>query len=324
VIRPQKNVHIKGNGTDVFLIMKYPYEMSKDTVLDFVEFVPVQRKVVHHVNGHLLNYDSQRHFNYFTGESVHADTVTKLMEVYRDMHIPYVDGKTPAFPVLTPNVVYYLPGFIPPSYPAGMGGYRMKKNGVFLLNNIHYGPSNADLTDSSYLNVFFKKSPVTRPVSETQLGTFGVSRIEPELLVPANEVKTFHTSTTLKKDISLLSVNPHMHLLGKTFLAYALGPRGDTVHLIKINKWDFRWQYYYTFLHPVKLEAGSTIHVYGTFDNTSSNPNNPFSPPRDIGQGDGVNSMRTTEEMFQFIFTFVSYRDGDEKIELDRRLPSNK
>jgi hypothetical protein len=91
------------------------------------------------------------------------------------------------------------------------------------------------------------------------------------------------------------------------------------VKLIRINKWDFRWQYYYTFRHPVKLEAGSTIHVYGTFDNTNENVNNPFHPPRTITQGNGVESMKTTEEMFQFIFTYTAYRDGDEKIELERK-----
>jgi hypothetical protein len=56
-----------------------------------------------------------------------------------------------------------------------------------------------------------------------------------------------------------------------------------------------------------KLSAGTTIHVYGTFDNTVKNPNNPFHPPKNITQGNGIESMKTTEEMFQFIFTYVPY-----------------
>lgn len=319
VIKPQQAVQIKGNGTDVFLIMKFPYQIQNDTIADIIEFVPHQRKLVHHVNGHLVCYDENRSFNYQNGESINTDTRAQLMQVYQKMNIPYTDNKQPNFPTLTPNTVYYLPGFIPPTYPSEIGGYKLRKNGIFLLNNIHYGPSNKDLLDSSYINVFFRKDPIKRPIKETQLGTFGVSKIEPEFIIPPNEIRTFHTQATIEQTISILSINPHMHLIGKTFWAFALKPNGDTVPLIKIPRWDFKWQYYYTFKHPVKLDAGTVLHVYGTFDNTKENPFNPFSPPQTITQGNGVESMRTTEEMFQFIFTFIPYKEGDEKIDLERK-----
>jgi hypothetical protein len=324
VVRAKEVVQIKGNGGDVFLIMKFPYEIDKDTLVDLVEFVPQQRKLVHHVNGHLVSYNPRRDFNYKSGTSIHYDTKTELLKVYENMHIPYTDGKTPHYPTLTPNAVYYLPGYLPPQYPESIGGYRLKKHGVFLLNNIHYGPSNADCLDSSYINVFFRKTPIQRSILETQLGTFGLRPIEPEFVIPPNEVKTFHTQYTLPQTISLISVNPHMHLIGQSFWAYALGADGDTIPLIRINKWDFRWQYYYTFKHPVKLKKGSIIHVYGTFDNTAKNPNNPFHPPQIITQGNGVESMKTSEEMFQFIYTFMSYKEGDEKIDLERKAPHLK
>lgn len=319
VVKAQKAYAIKGNGTDAFLIIKYPYQIERDTIIDFVEFVPNQRKLVHHVNGHLISYDSKRKFNYLSGESIHEDTKAQLMDVYSQMHIPYTDNLQPQFPTLTPNVVYYLPGYIPPSYPKEMGGYNFKKNGAFLINNIHYGPSNKDILDSSYINVFYRKTAIERPVAEKQMGTFGVSKIEPEFIIPPNQVKTFHTQTTLGQSISLLSVNPHMHLIGKTFWAFAIKQNGDTIPLIKINKWDFRWQYYYTYKHPIKLERGCTIFVYGTFDNTGTNPNNPFNPPQSITQGNGVESMKTTEEMFQFIYTYLPYKEGDENIDLERK-----
>ncbi len=324
VIRAKELVKIKGSGSDLFLIMKFPYAIEKDTLVDLVEFVPHQRKLVHHVNGHLISYDAGRSFNYMSGSTIHSDTKTELLKVYESMHIPYTDGKQPQYPTLTPNAVYYLPGYLPPNYPEEVGGYRLKKNGMFLLNNIHYGPSNADVSDSSYINVFFRKTPIQRNILETQLGTFGLRPIEPEFIIPPNEVKTFHTSYEVPQSISMISVNPHMHLIGKKFWAFALKANGDTIPLIRINKWDFRWQYYYTFKHPVKLEKGGTIHVYGTFDNTAQNPNNPFHPPQRITQGNGVESMKTSEEMFQFIFTFMSYKDGDEKIDLERKAPDLK
>lgn len=319
VIRFIEAIPIKGNGQDAFLVVKMPYSLDMDTVVDFAEFVPGQRKLVHHVNGHLVSYDANRKFDYTKGSYVSNDTRAQVLKVYNDMHLPYTDGKVPGFPSLMPNTVYYLPGYVPLAYPEDVGGFRLKKNGLFLFNNIHYGPSNKDLLDSSYINVFFRKTPIKRGVTETQMGTFGISAIEPEFIIPPNQIKTFHTQSTVPYNISLLSVNPHMHLVGKTFLAYAIRPSGDTVPLIRINKWNFRWQYYYTYPHPVKLEKGTVIHVYGTFDNTAANPDNPFKPPRTITQGNGIESMKTTEEMFQFIFTFMPYRPGDEKIDLKRK-----
>jgi hypothetical protein len=58
--------------------------------------------------------------------------------------------------------------------------------------------------------------------------------------------------------------------------------------------------------------------VYGTFDNTAKNPNNPNRPPKLVTQGEGVKSMQTTEEMFQFIFTYLPYQQGDEKLDLSK------
>lgn len=316
VIRSLQPVQLKGNGTDAFLMVKFPFAIPRDMYVQYVEFVPGQRKLVHHVNGHLLSYDQNRKYDYIKGESVLPDALKDHMEAYKKMGLTYTDNKKPELPALLPNVIYYLPGYQPPVYTEDIGGFKMPMNGVFFLKNIHYGPAKEDVNDSSYLNIFFRKTPPKRPVFESQLGTFGISKIEPELVILPNEIKTFHTYITLQSDISLLSVNPHMHLIGKTFIAYAIPPQGDTIRLVKINKWDFRWQYYYTYEHPVKIPKGSTIHVYAVYDNTDKNPFNPYHPPRQIVQGEGNESMQTTEEMLQFIFTYMPYQAGDENISL--------
>lgn len=316
VIKSQKPVQIKGNGTDAFLMLKFPFEIPEEKFVQYVEFVPSQRKLIHHVNGHLLSYDENRTFDYWKGENDLRDALNDFTNAYSQMGLTYTDGKKPELPPLMPNVVYYLPGYQPPVYNEDIGGFKLPRKGVFFLKNIHYGPSKNDCLDSSYINIFFRKSPPKRMIYESQLGTFGISKIEPELIIPPNEIKTFHTQATIHTDISILSVNPHMHLIGKTFVAYALSPQGDTIKLVKINKWDFRWQYYYTYEKPVKIPKGSTIHVYGTYDNTDKNALNPFHPPQQIIQGEGNESMQTTEEMFQFIFTYMPYKNGDEKISL--------
>lgn len=313
VIKIQEAIKIKGNGTDHFFIVKMPSSIPKDTFVSYFEYVPSNRKLAHHVNGHLVNYKEGAKQNLRNGISYDFDNYhSNYVPLYEKMNLLNDDG---TFPTLTPNTVYYLPGFTPQIYPNGIGGYRMNKTSAILLANLHFGPSAIDVLDSSYINVFYGAKP-KRPVYETQLGTFGISKIEPELIIQPNKIQTFHTQGTLNGDASILSINPHMHLLGKSFWAFIVTPNQDTIPLIKINKWDFRWQYYYTFPNPVKYTKGSVIHVYGTFDNTAQNPNNPNRPPKLVTQGDGTRSMRTTEEMFQFIFTYMPYQPGDEHINL--------
>lgn len=319
VIPMREAVFLKGNGDDNFYTIKMPYSIPKDTFVRYFEFVPDQRKFVHHVNGHLIGYNSLRSFDQYKGKNVMPDVRTNFKEQFSKMGLNYTDKLQPEFPNLIPNTVYYLPGYTPPVYPDDIGGYQLKKEGAILLANIHYGPANKDLYDSSHINVFFSPIPPKRPIHELQLGTFGIAPIEPALVIPPNEVKTFHTQWIVPEDISLLSVNPHMHLIGKSMLAYALTPANDTIRIIKIDKWNFRWQYYYTFPKMKKIPAGSVLHVFATYDNRSSNPDNPFQPPREISEGVGNESMSTTEEMLQFIFSYLPYQNGDENISLERK-----
>jgi len=40
---------------------------------------------------------------------------------------------------------------------------------------------------------------------------------------------------------------PHAHHICTDMLAYAVTPEGDTLPIIKINKWNFEWQFIYQF-----------------------------------------------------------------------------
>jgi hypothetical protein len=314
VVKMQSPVELKGNGEDNFLVVKLPYEIEKDTFVRLIEFVPGKRKLIHHVNGHTISYDSDKKKNVFSGKNILPDMLDNFNVAFTEMGLQHDDG---SFPVLTPGTVYYLPGYTPPKYPDNVGGYFLKRKGAFLLKNIHYGPTAQDVYDSSYINVFYRKNPPERIVREIQLGTFGLSEIEPEFTIPANEVKTFHTHWIVPNEISLLSVNPHMHLLGKNFVSYAVTPGKDTIPIIRINKWDFRWQYYYTFKKVLRIPKGSVIHAFATFDNTKNNLLNPYSPPKTFHERKGKESMKTTEEMFQLILSILPYKAGDEKMSLE-------
>jgi len=313
VIKFKEPYFIKGNAQDQFVLMRVPYEIPRDTFVRAIEVVPGNRKVVHHVNAQLLSYEFDKRKDVFKGNTVVdlKDYPDKL-KAYNALDLPNDDG---TYPLLTQSVTNYLPGVLPTVYPEGLGGYKFVRKGALFLKDLHYGPSREDTYDSTVFNVFYAKSQPKRPIQEFQMGTFGVSPIVPPLVVPADEVKTFHSRYTVPFDISILTVNPHMHLLGKSFWAYALTAQGDTIPLIRIKKWDFRWQYFYTFKNMVKIPKGATIVVEAVFDNTRNNPFNPYNPSKLIAEREG--SMRTSDEMLQFIITYLPYQPGDENVSLE-------
>ena len=312
VVKMPTRYQIRGDNRDNFVTMRLPFSMPRDTFVRAFEFVPGNRKLVHHVNAHLVNYRKGRPRQLLQGPWF-SEAGEHNMNPLGELGL---GDTTAAGASLTLSVTNYLPGSNTPLYPEGLGGFRMGRTGDILMHHIHYGPTSVDQTDSSYFNVFFAKSPPARPTYTLLLGTLGRAPVVPPLIIPPNTIKTFHTQFTLPADISVLTINPHMHLLGKTFLAYAVPPSGDTIPLIWIPRWDFRWQYFYTFDKMLKLPRGTTVHAEAAFDNTGNNPNNPFKPPREVREQGA--SMRTTDEMFQCIITMMPYQLGDENVSLDR------
>ena len=134
--------------------------------------------------------------------------------------------------------------------------------------------------------------------------------------LPPDKVSRFHGIWNVDEDISLISIYPHCHLLGKSWEIYAIDPEGNRENLLKINSWDFNWQGDYPLPKYVKIDKGSTIHAIATYDNTADNPLNPSVPPKASGWGG-----KTTDEMYLLGFNYVDYREGDENISLSHDDP---
>jgi hypothetical protein len=317
IVNMDKSYVTNGLNRDEFLMMKFPLILEKDTFIKYIEFIPGNNQIVHHINAHLITYESHQKENIFNNPRYVNTEQFSDEESFKKLDILNDDG---TYPTLTPSVSNYLPGSESFQYPKGIGGFKAKKKNIILVNDFHYGPTNEPFKDSSYFKIYFDSIAPVRPIQEIQLGTFGISDIEPPLIIPANEIKKFKTSAIITRDISMLTINPHMHLLGKSFKAYAINLYNDTIPLIKIDDWNFRWQYFYTFKNPLKITGGSEIVVEATYDNTIKNPDNPFNPPRLISERVGFNgqgSMRTTDEMLQFIINYLPYQKGDENINLN-------
>ena len=202
----------------------------------------------------------------------------------------------------------FLYGWVPGNskffFPPGTGK-KIPRNTDFIVN-IHYAPSPIPENDLSRINVYFSKEEVTREVKTITITENFITN-QP-FRIPAGKVTTFYSKTPpLQSDLSVIAVLPHMHLLGKSFRAYAITPAGDVIPLIKINKWNFNWQNTYQFERLVKIPKSSVIYVEATYDNSSANESNPNDPPKDVAYG-----WNTTDEMMNFIIYCLDYKEGDE------------
>ncbi|NUO03026.1 MAG: hypothetical protein HUU01_20650 [Saprospiraceae bacterium] len=205
----------------------------------------------------------------------------------------------------------WVPGNFPILYPEGFGK-RLPKNADLILN-MHYSPTPKPETDQSAVSLYLCREKPRRLVKTFALGEQWITN-QP-FVIPANtEIKFYMRSPILPADLSLATVMPHMHLLGKSFKAYAITPKGELIHLIHIPVWDFKWQMIYQFDKLLKLPKGSVIYAEAVFDNTKSNSLNPNPVPRDVTYGWG-----TKDEMMNLIFEYLDYEEGDETLNLFNR-----
>lgn len=280
----------QGNGQDLYRIFVLPVNLPTDRDIAAIEFRAGNKRIVHHA---IIGLDT-------TQRAQALDAA--------DPGEGYTQFGGFGFSPLEDNWAGWVSGTQARFYPAGMGKKLYRR--ASLLLQLHYGPSYTTQTDSSVINIFYARQPVRRyvqtlPVIQPQTLTNG------PFVIPAGQVKTFHARYTVPVEATLLSVLPHAHLINKSWKIWGVKPNGDTIRLVKINDWDFRWQGTYRFTSMQRIPAGTRLMADITYDNTAANPRNPFSPPQPIQWGES-----TLSEMLLAYFEALPYQAGDESIVL--------
>lgn len=293
--------YMVNTATDLYRCFIINTNFSVDKFAAEIEVIPGNATIVHHV-------------------LVFEDTTALIKQ--KDSLDPGA-GYTSFFGTGSNNsrlVGEWVPGTAPIKFPNLMG-IRLHKNTRIILQ-IHYPQGTYLKLDSTRVNIKFATnttSPFFREVflapilSESNL-------INGPLSIPANVVKTFTAVTTLTTSytlpypaLTLLSVAPHMHLIGNKMKVFGLeNATNDTIPLINVPRWDFNWQGIYNFRNPIKIALGSTLVCQSQYDNRASNINNPNSPPITVNQGEA-----TTDEMSLVFFAFTYYFPGDENMVID-------
>jgi hypothetical protein len=275
-------------GHDDYVCFSLPTGLTQNRYVRAMEIVPGNRGIVHHA---LIYIDP-------TG-SYQGDTI---------------GGNCGGPPQSSTLIGGYTPGSTPLIFPSATGfklGMSIPANSN-LVFAMHYPEGSFGQYDSTKVILHFY------PPGETGIREVYAAPVLQNwsLTIPPNQLSSFTAqypaSGGVPTNYSILSVFPHMHLLGKSIRAYAVTPINDTVKFADIPNWDFHWQNFYFFKHLQKVPTGSVLKGEATYDNTVNNIDNPSNPPVLVHAGES-----TTDEMFLVYFHFLQYQSGDELIDLE-------
>ena len=272
----------KATSNDDYACFAVPTGLLQGRTIKSVEIIPGNREIVHHA---LIYIDpTATEVTDSTGGDCASpsNSGTKLL-------VGYTPG---ANPMTLPSAAPLKLGF---DLPAGSQVYFA----------MHYPMGSYGQFDST--KVIFHFYPI---------GTTGVRMISADPIIqnwsfslPNNQITNvsaqYPNSGGLAANVSVLSVFPHMHLLGQNIRSYAYNPLNvnDTVRFINIPNWDFHWQDFYFFKHIQKAPSGYKIKGEGSFLNTTGST---------VTAG-----LNTSDEMFLVYFHFMLYQNGDENYDME-------
>ncbi len=290
VVKMPRPFTVYANGPDLFQNFVIPIDIPEDRMVAAIEFHPGNKRVVHHC---VLFLDSN-------GAARKLDDATE--------EPGYSNFGGPGF-APTGALGGWSVGNTPRRLPGGMGRYL--KQGSDLVMQIHYHPTGKKEVDQSEVGLYFIDKPVAETLKQPAKLVGSIWMANYEMDIPAGE-SDYHRSTsyTLPKDVIMVGVVPHMHLLGKSMKVTATLPGGgdEPVEktLIDIRNWNYNWQDEYYYERPFKLPAGTKLTVDAVFDNSAENPSNPSSPPKRVTWGE-----ETDDEMLFCFFLLSSEKTAD-------------
>lgn len=276
ILEMNQPYELSNEGIEDYRFFNLPSNLAEDVYIESINYVPGNKKRVHH-------------------SRIMADTTNLIRGIDG---LSEFDPKAITFqenPLADEFLYGWVPGNLPVIYPSGTGK-KIHANTDFILN-IHYAPTSAKHEDSSKIELYFAKEEVKHDIKSLPITEAYITN--KPFVIRADKRPIFYARYVLREDAHIVSVLPHMHFLGKTFKAIATTPSGEVIPLIKINDWDFNWQSTYLYKEPLLVPRGSVILVTATYDNTSENPINPNSPPKDVTYG-----WNSTDEMMNLILYY--------------------
>lgn len=298
ILESPGDFHLGPLGEDHYRTIVMPLNNKEEVYVRKTQFIPGNPKIVHHAlyfyDGTGMLMDAQKRLGnpnppasgigdwgpgYNSGMGLGFIPDPSKVKRNQDNPGSGLGGWVPAVDPITapPGTAYILP----------------PQCDVFM--QMHFHRNGKQEVDRSKLGLWLTKKPPTKFIKSYLVDTTFT-------VIPAGVKKYKATgSIVLNEDIKLFTFSPHAHRLAtESRLYYSLPGSTEKVLLFEIKNWDFNWQQRYYPIEYVSLPKGTTIHNEWIFDNSSSNPQNPFHPAKTIFLGEN-----TTDEMGFYIIAGV-------------------
>ena len=330
---------IRGGNQDHYRIFVIPTGLTEDRAIAAVEFRPGNRQIVHHaliaadITGTARQKDRETPGYGYESFGGFGAPIAVVLPSYTPgaLIVPFPQGVGQILPKNSDLLlqVHYAPWPLAESDQSSVNIFFKKEPlerevGLISILPFSYDRLSAIPNSLSRIAVLLERLGIKMSNLAAFINLAASAKdlfdarpqvarreFEGKFVIPANEIKTFRGTLSIQQNISLISISPHMHWLGKSCEVYAIDPQGERTNLLRVSDWDFNWQGSYTFTHFQKITAGSKIHALVTYDNTADNPLNPNIPPREMSWGE-----KATDEMLIVAMQYVSYQPGDENIAL--------
>ncbi|HEU4752526.1 MAG TPA: redoxin domain-containing protein, partial [Armatimonadota bacterium] len=233
VLSMPDDFRVDATGDDVFRCFVLQTGLTEDREVVAVEIRPGNPRVVHHV----LNFID------VSGKGRALDA--------KDAAPGYDSGPGGIGFLPAGGVGGWAPGNLPRFLPKGVG--RRLPKGSDIVMQVHYHKTGKPEVDRTSIGLYFAKEPVEKQMRTWPLTNFAID-------IPPGEARhELRASMRVPVDVHLLTVTPHMHLLGREMRVTATLPDGTKQDLVLIKDWVYRWQDTYRYKEPVAIPKGSQL-----------------------------------------------------------------
>jgi hypothetical protein len=260
VLAMKKPLPVPAQGTVEYSYVVIPTGFRQDTWIAAAEIRPGNRAVVHHIN------------------AVIRPPGSPWMRAAKPYE-PYVpppgarDGQPDADDPQAGNLnIEFLGGYSPGMQAQRFdvdGAAKLVPAGSDIVLQLHYtsnGKATEDLTRVGL--TLAPRAPRKRFMSATVAGW--------NWEIAAGDANAEgRARMTFGEPVTLVSLQPHMHVRGKDMTAVLRYPDGRVETVITVPRYDFNWQIVYYLAKPLALPMGTRVEVTAHWDNSANNRANP-------------------------------------------------
>lgn len=260
---------IQGDYKETSQVFVIPSGFDKDKIIDAIEFVPGNRKIVKSCSVSLDTGQTGNQYDRNDLDYGYTSLAGLGFIPYQYNWYQWTADAQPGF--------YMLPA--PKKIPAGSK----------LLLHITYVATKNIQADSSYVKLRLQQNhtgPDNFIRSEILFDTTHITN--GPFTVNQNEKRKFYATAQIKKGIEIHSVMPMGQYSLSSWEIYAIDSLTGIQHeIVRIPHWDAHWKKKYILEKPVQLSPGSKVFGIAYYNNSPDNPNLIILPAKKIKYGEG-------------------------------------